>query len=150
MQCVRQARGRRLADMLHAARRNPRCGGTDKRSILHSKAFLRGHLCLAPQSRARNSSRVTQQAPRPSSWLIMTKTRFTAADVRAMVRDLRSSVLGLRVANVYDLDAKVCDFDFDFGGTVDFLCVDSKNQEREQGCFALRTGNTVAINQRAN
>lgn len=37
----------------------------------------------------------------------MTKTRFTAADVRAMVRDLRSSVLGLRVANVYDLDSKV-------------------------------------------
>ncbi|CAN0005340.1 unnamed protein product, partial [Ectocarpus sp. 12 AP-2014] len=36
----------------------------------------------------------------------MTKTRFTAADVRAMVRDLRSSVLGLRVANVYDLDSK--------------------------------------------
>eukprot|EP00904_Undaria_pinnatifida_P003756 jgi/Undpi1/13381/HiC_scaffold_8.g03040.m1 len=36
----------------------------------------------------------------------MTKTRFTAADVRAMVRDLRSSVLGLRVVNVYDLDAK--------------------------------------------
>lgn len=42
----------------------------------------------------------------------MTKTRFTAADVRAMVRDLRSSVLGLRVANVYSLqDQKV-------GGTV--------------------------------
>lgn len=37
----------------------------------------------------------------------MTKTRFTAADVRAMVRDLRSSVLGLRLVNVYDLDAKV-------------------------------------------
>eukprot|EP00752_Nemacystus_decipiens_P013835 g12284.t1 len=33
----------------------------------------------------------------------MTKTRFTAADVRAMVRDLRSSVLGLRVANVYSM-----------------------------------------------
>ncbi|CAM9368366.1 unnamed protein product, partial [Scytosiphon promiscuus] len=42
----------------------------------------------------------------PSTVPIMTKTRFTAADVRAMVRDLRSSVLGLRVANVYDLDAK--------------------------------------------
>lgn len=37
----------------------------------------------------------------------MTKTRFTAADVRAMVRDLRASVHGLRVVNVYDLDAKV-------------------------------------------
>lgn len=45
----------------------------------------------------------------------MTKTRFTAADVRAMVRDLRSSVLGLRVANVYSLlDQKV-------GGTVSFF-----------------------------
>lgn len=44
----------------------------------------------------------TQHAPAS-----MTKTRFTAADVRAMVRDLRSSVLGLRVVNVYDLDAKV-------------------------------------------
>lgn len=37
----------------------------------------------------------------------MTKTRFTAADVRAMVRDLRATVHGLRVVNVYDLDAKV-------------------------------------------
>ncbi|CAM9948491.1 unnamed protein product, partial [Phaeothamnion confervicola] len=34
------------------------------------------------------------------------KTRFTAADCRAMVRDLRATVLGLRVVNVYDLDAK--------------------------------------------
>lgn len=40
----------------------------------------------------------------------MTKTRFTAADVRAMVRDLRSSVLGLRVVNVYDLDSKVSNY----------------------------------------
>lgn len=37
----------------------------------------------------------------------MPKTRFTATDVRAMVRDLRSSVHGLRVVNVYDLDSKV-------------------------------------------
>jgi predicted ribosome quality control (RQC) complex YloA/Tae2 family protein len=35
------------------------------------------------------------------------KGRFSATDVRAMVRDLRSSVLGQRVVNVYDLDAKV-------------------------------------------
>jgi hypothetical protein len=35
------------------------------------------------------------------------KTRFTANDVRAEVRDLRSIVLGLRVINVYDVDAKV-------------------------------------------
>ncbi|CAM9921523.1 unnamed protein product, partial [Discosporangium mesarthrocarpum] len=36
----------------------------------------------------------------------MPKTRFTATDVRAMVRDLRATVLGLRVVNIYDLDAK--------------------------------------------
>ncbi|CAM9319563.1 unnamed protein product [Chrysoparadoxa australica] len=34
------------------------------------------------------------------------KTRFTQPDVVAMVRDLRSSVLGLRVVNVYDVDQK--------------------------------------------
>ncbi|KAG5190531.1 hypothetical protein JKP88DRAFT_352683 [Tribonema minus] len=34
------------------------------------------------------------------------KSRFSATDVRAMVRDLRASSLGLRVINVYDLDSK--------------------------------------------
>ena len=34
------------------------------------------------------------------------KTRFSLADVRAMVRDLRASALGMRVVNVYDIDAK--------------------------------------------
>lgn len=48
----------------------------------------------------------------------MTKTRFTAADVRAMVRDLRSSVLGLRVANVYSLQDQKVSLD---GGTVVML-----------------------------
>ena len=36
----------------------------------------------------------------------MPKGRFSAADVRAMVRDLRGRVLGMRLVNVYDLDAK--------------------------------------------
>jgi predicted ribosome quality control (RQC) complex YloA/Tae2 family protein len=36
----------------------------------------------------------------------MVKTRFSAADVRAVVRDLRGRVLGMRVVNVYDIDAK--------------------------------------------
>ena len=36
----------------------------------------------------------------------MVKTRFSAADVRAIVRDLRGRVLGMRVVNVYDIDSK--------------------------------------------
>ena len=36
----------------------------------------------------------------------MVKARFSAADVRAMVRDLRGRVLGMRCVNVYDIDAK--------------------------------------------
>ena len=36
----------------------------------------------------------------------MPKGKFSASDVRAMVRDLRESVLSWRVANVYDLDAR--------------------------------------------
>lgn len=59
----------------------------------------------------------------------MTKTRFTAADVRAMVRDLRSSVLGLRVVNVYDLDAKVGLFFF-FTGLLCFGAAREGTDER--------------------
>ena len=36
----------------------------------------------------------------------MPKGKFSASDVRAMVRDLRETVLSWRVANVYDLDAR--------------------------------------------
>ena len=36
----------------------------------------------------------------------MPKTRFSAADVRAMVRDLRGWLVGFRLANIYDLDAR--------------------------------------------
>lgn len=36
----------------------------------------------------------------------MAKSRFTTADVKAMVRDVRSSLLGQRVANNYDLNDK--------------------------------------------
>lgn len=36
----------------------------------------------------------------------MVKSRFTTADVRAAVRDLRGRVLGLRVVNVYDINEK--------------------------------------------
>jgi len=34
------------------------------------------------------------------------KSRFSAPDVRAMVRDLRGRVIGRRVVNVYDIDSK--------------------------------------------
>uniref|UniRef100_A0A6U1AHC6 NFACT RNA-binding domain-containing protein n=1 Tax=Rhizochromulina marina TaxID=1034831 RepID=A0A6U1AHC6_9STRA len=36
----------------------------------------------------------------------MVKSRFSAADVRATVRDLRGRVLGMRCVNVYDIDSK--------------------------------------------
>lgn len=42
----------------------------------------------------------------------MTKTRFSTSDVQAMVRDIRSSVMGHRVANVYDLNDKTYLFKF--------------------------------------
>jgi predicted ribosome quality control (RQC) complex YloA/Tae2 family protein len=34
----------------------------------------------------------------------MSKTRFSSTDVKAAVRDLRNKVLGLRLANIYDMD----------------------------------------------
>lgn len=36
----------------------------------------------------------------------MGKTRFSSLDVTIAVRDLRSKALGLRVANVYDINAR--------------------------------------------
>eukprot|EP00636_Phaeomonas_parva_P018981 CAMPEP_0118853512 /NCGR_PEP_ID=MMETSP1163-20130328/2070_1 /TAXON_ID=124430 /ORGANISM="Phaeomonas parva, Strain CCMP2877" /LENGTH=122 /DNA_ID=CAMNT_0006786069 /DNA_START=284 /DNA_END=648 /DNA_ORIENTATION=+ len=36
----------------------------------------------------------------------MVRQRFDASDVRAMVRDLRSRLLGMRVSNIYDVNAK--------------------------------------------
>ena len=36
----------------------------------------------------------------------MVKSRFDASDVRAMVRDLRGRLLGMRAANIYDVNAK--------------------------------------------
>ncbi len=38
----------------------------------------------------------------------MVKTRMSGADVAAEVACLRAKILGLRVANVYDINAKVC------------------------------------------
>lgn len=50
----------------------------------------------------------------------MSKSRFSSSDVRAMVRDMRESVLGLRLANVYDLsDNKTYVFKFNSGGASD-------------------------------
>eukprot|EP00624_Nannochloropsis_granulata_P003001 evm.model.NODE_25201_length_48748_cov_29.326208.14 len=40
----------------------------------------------------------------------MVRTKFTAPDVRAMVRDLRTKVLGLKVVNIYDLDNRTYTF----------------------------------------
>ena len=37
----------------------------------------------------------------------MPKSRFSAADIRGIVRDLRGKVLGLRCINVYDISAKI-------------------------------------------
>jgi predicted ribosome quality control (RQC) complex YloA/Tae2 family protein len=34
----------------------------------------------------------------------MGKTRFTSLDVRCLVRDIKTKIVGLRVANVYDLN----------------------------------------------
>lgn len=42
----------------------------------------------------------------PPPRLPMSKSRFTSLDVRCAVADVRRKVLGLRVANVYDLSAK--------------------------------------------
>lgn len=36
----------------------------------------------------------------------MGKTRFSSLDVTIAVRDLRAKALGLRVANVYDINAR--------------------------------------------
>eukprot|EP01036_Dinobryon_divergens_P053298 gene53298-71256_t len=42
----------------------------------------------------------------------MAKARFTTTDVVAMVRDIRSNILGQRVANIYDLNDKSYLFKF--------------------------------------
>jgi len=36
----------------------------------------------------------------------MSKSRFTSLDVRRVVGDLRAKLLGLRIANIYDLNKK--------------------------------------------
>ena len=47
----------------------------------------------------------------------MSKTRFTALDVGAMVRDLRaSSLIGNKVVNVYDITEKIYLFKFNAPG----------------------------------
>jgi len=58
---------------------------------------------------------------------IMSKNRFTASDVKAMVRDIRSSILGQRVANIYDLSDKIYLFKFAVPGVAKkiFLLVES-------------------------
>lgn len=43
---------------------------------------------------------------------MVAKSRFTSVDVRAMVRDLRASILGERVANIFDVDDKTYLFKF--------------------------------------
>ena len=42
----------------------------------------------------------------------MSKTRFSTTDTKAMVRDIRASLLGQRVANIYDLNDKTYLFKF--------------------------------------
>jgi predicted ribosome quality control (RQC) complex YloA/Tae2 family protein len=46
-----------------------------------------------------------------------TKSRFSATDVKAMVRDLRSLLLGQRVANVYNVTDKTYLFKFAIPGS---------------------------------
>jgi predicted ribosome quality control (RQC) complex YloA/Tae2 family protein len=36
----------------------------------------------------------------------MVKSRFTATDIAAVVKNLRNTILGFRVANIYDINAK--------------------------------------------
>jgi len=36
----------------------------------------------------------------------MVKSRFTATDLAAIVKNLRASIIGLRVANIYDINGK--------------------------------------------
>ena len=42
----------------------------------------------------------------------MSKTRFSTTDTKAMVRDIRATLLGQRVANIYDLNDKTYLFKF--------------------------------------
>ncbi len=42
----------------------------------------------------------------------MSKLRFSTSDVQAMVRDIRSSILGQRVSNIYDVNDKTYLFKF--------------------------------------
>ena len=44
--------------------------------------------------------------------IAMSKLRFSTSDVQAMVRDIRSSILGQRVSNIYDVNDKTYLFKF--------------------------------------
>lgn len=46
----------------------------------------------------------------------MSKTRFSTTDTKAMVRDIRATLLGQRVANIYDLNSKTSLFKFTVPG----------------------------------
>lgn len=51
----------------------------------------------------------------------MFKSRFTSSDVKAMVRDLRSIVLGHRITNIYDLNDKTYLFKISIPGLTEKL-----------------------------
>jgi predicted ribosome quality control (RQC) complex YloA/Tae2 family protein len=49
----------------------------------------------------------------------MSKIRFTSTDVVAMVRDIRATLLGQRLANIYDLNDKTYLFKFAVAGVAE-------------------------------
>jgi len=54
-----------------------------------------------------------------------TKTRFTTLDVTAMVAELRSKLVGLRINNIYDLNTKTYVFKLTRSETKEFLILES-------------------------
>jgi len=54
-----------------------------------------------------------------------TKTRFTTLDVTAMVAELRSKLVGLRINNIYDLNTKTYVFKLTRSEQKEFLILES-------------------------
>jgi hypothetical protein len=61
---------------------------------------------------ARHTKNIHFTTTSQPSFLMSIKSRFTTTDVKAMVRDIRSTLLGQRVANVYDISDKIYLFKF--------------------------------------
>lgn len=68
-------------------------------------AFIHTILIFAQANRA--CCFPTDKAQKVDYNNLMTKQRFTSADVAGEAACLRARVLGMRLANLYDIDAKV-------------------------------------------